>query len=486
MSDLKRKAIKGVRWTTFSAAVLTVGGLAQTLLFPRLVPAKDFALMGLLNVLLGLSAQLIDMGFSNAIIRENSISRERLSSFYWVNVGIGLFCCALVWLGADFLAAQFPKLPADVLAAAFRYIAPAFLLGALASQYQALLQKQLRFKLLAVIEIASFLAGFATALTLAFMGYGIMALVAGTLAKVSVNALLLIGTGLREHVPQWRFDWLDIKPSLEFGAFQVMEKTVAYLAVNFDTLLITRLLAPEVSGVYEVTKRLLIQPWYFINPVVTKVIYPVMAQVHEDVGRLRNIALRGIHLVSAINLPLYSACLLGADLLVPVLFGPKYVPSAIEPFRWLALAFMVRAVFNPLGSVILAKGKAKLAFSLQLTACLGTAVAIGIGAMWGLRGTLAGLVVFNILIMIVTYHYVAKPLADTRVPALAAHILPELGSALTAFAIALGVAHWLHNPFASFAVYTAVGGVLYLCAELYFRKHLLDDFKSLALIKSKR
>jgi O-antigen/teichoic acid export membrane protein len=477
LSELKKKALRGIRWTTISAVFLSAGGLIQTLLFPRLLSIQDFGLMAIVNVALGLSVQLIDMGFSNAILREKQLSNEKLSSFYWINVGMGMSLAVFLWLGAPLVALQFPKLNPDSLTSLLRAITPVFLLSGFAIQYQSLLQKQLRFKLLAAIEILSFIAGFATSLGFALRGQGAFSLVLGAVVKSLCSTLLLLATGIRQHLPRLCFVWAEVRPFASFAAYQSAEKMIAYFAVNIDTIIITKIWAPEHSGVYEVVKRLLIQPWFFINPIVTKVIYPVMAQVQDDLPRLKNIAYRGVQLVSTINVPIYISCAIGAEFIVPVLFGSKYVADGILPFRILSLTFLIRAMINPFGHVLLAKGRADKALTMQIIALTGAYMAIHIGSLFGMSGTLISLLVFNILLCMVSYLYAIKPLIHTKVAELLPYFAPELMLGVCAFGLAYLFAHFMAVPVLAFLLFIGSGSLIYALVLLFIRKNLIPEIK---------
>ena len=478
MSELKQKALRGVRWTTFSAVIAAAGGLIQTFVLPRLLEAQDFALMAIVNVALGLSTQLVDMGFSNAILRERTPQKAQLNSFYWMNTGLGLLLAGLIWFGAPAIASFFPKLDAGKMVNLLRWMSPAFAIIGLTMQYQTLLQKALRFKALAVIESLAFLAGFCATIALAYRGFGAWSLVCGTLVKVSLSALGLIGSGFRAHKPALHFSWFDIQPVWRFGALQSMEKIVAYTAINLDTLLVARLFSPGVSGAYEVSKRLLIQPWYVINPIVTKVMYPVMAQVHNDLPRFRNIALRAIQLVALLNTPIYIACAIGAGFIVPTLFGAKW-DAAIEPFRWLAVAYLVRSVLNPLGSVILAKGRGLLALNFQAGTFMTLLAAITVGAFYGLTGMLFALCAFNLLLIIPCHYFIAKPLLGTRILDLWDQVKVELMVAVVAFFIGYLVVKTWEIGWISLGTYLALGSSLYLCGLIRFRPYLMEDLRQM-------
>jgi O-antigen/teichoic acid export membrane protein len=478
MSELKEKSLKGVRWTTISAVIVGVGGLLQMVILTRLLDKSSFAMMGIVNVVLGLSTQLVDMGFSNAILREKNLVKSQLNTFYWLNVGLSLFFVCIFGFSAPWIAAFFPQLETEKLIHLLCWACPVFILSGLSMQYQTLLQKQLRFKTLSVMEIISFVAGFSTTLLMAMRGLGYFSLIGGVLAKAIVSSSILVASGIGHHRPGFQFSWENVRPVWKFSAYQSLEKIIAYIAVNFDTIMVTKLFDREVSGTYEVIKKLLIQPWYILSPLVTKVTYPVMAQVHDDMPRLRNIAMRSIQLVAVLNIPIYIGCVIGADLIVPVVFGSKWI-SGIEPFRWLALSYLLRSVLNPLGSVILAKGKGQLALIMQASAFVGLLIAIGVGLFYSLNGMLIALLIFNILLIIPIQIYIAKPLLESTFSDLWKQVHVELLFATLSFILVYAlVAQWSSN-WLSLLFYLITGGLLYLCGVLWKRPHLWADFKSM-------
>lgn len=478
MSELKQKSLKGVKWTTTSAVLNGAGGLIQILFLARMMDPGVFALISIINIIIGFSTQLIDMGFSNAILRKAAVSKIELNTLYWLNLACGVLFATLFALTAPLFAAFFSNLPFETLKNLIYATCPIFVISAASMQYQSLLQRDLQFKLLAIIEIASLYAGLATIVVLTYEGWGAYAIVAGTLCKTLTGALLLIMRGVRSHIPGFQVSGANLAPIIRFGVFQSLEKTVAYIAVNFDTIMIAKFLSPAVSGVYELVKRLLLQPWYVINPLVTKVTYPVMASVNQDTARLKNIAMRAIQLVGALNIPIYAACAIGAGIMVPVVFGEPW-HSGIEPFVWLALTYMIRAVLNPLGSVILAKGRGGLAFLTQAIAFTGFLIAVTIGAIYGLRHMLITMLLFNTLLIIPIQLLVIGPLLRGTLLDVWRQVNIELLAAFGAFGTAFLLTMSLQNGWLKLFLFMIPGGALYLCALFRFRAFLLNDLKQM-------
>ncbi|MEZ4921037.1 MAG: MOP flippase family protein [Saprospiraceae bacterium] len=478
MSELKAKAIKGVRWTALSAGIVAVGGILQTIILTRLLDRADFGAMAIVSIALGLSVQLVDMGFSNAIIQDQGTSHKQLSSLYWLNVLMSLIIGSLVWISAPFVA-SFYRIPE--LTNMLHLIVPAFILSGFAMQFQALMQKDLRFGVLAGIEISSFLAGFCVAVWMAWLDYGPYALVGGALTKVGISTILFIIFGLRIHRPDFRFSWEAIRPYRSFGLYQVMEKLIGYVAINLDVLLIGRLLSQDVLGTYEVIKRLLIQPWYIINPIVTKVTYPVMAQVQKEHARFKNIALRTVHMVAAVNVPIYISCAIGAGLLVPVLFDSRWASGEL-PFRWLAIVFLIRAVLNPLGSAAMAQKRADISFILNAIMFAGLFGAIYLGSFNGLLGILKFLLLFTSLLFLPFFYLVVKPIVQATWLDFFKNFIPELVFAAAGFGLAFWLASWAAlSPIPTAVLYLGLGSILYAIPLLYFRRHLIDELKQMLL-----
>ena len=476
MSELKTKAIKGVRWTTLSAGTIAVGGIIQIYILTRLLDQGDFGSMAIVNIALGFAVHLVDMGFGNAIIQNQDTTQKQLSSLYWLNLGMSSLVGLAVFLGAPAVA-DFYEMPE--LKWMLRMVAPAFLLNGLSMQFQALLQKNLRFQTLALTEIIAFLSGFTIAVIMALNDYGPYALVGGALGKIIISSSGLLIFGMRIHRPGFYFSKSAIAPYWNFGMYQVMERIIGYTALNLDSLLIGKLLGQQTLGVYDVVKRILIQPWFIITPIVTKVTYPILSLVQNEADRFRNIALRTVNMVSLINVPIYISCSLGAFLLVPILFDPRW-SSGTLPFQWLALVFMFRTIFSPLGWAALAQKKANISFIMNIILFIGMAVSIWIGSNYGLQGVLTGMLTFSALLIIPFYILMVKPIVRANWVEFLKHFVPEILVSVTGFGVSFLLVGLLGLKGLLAAVFfIGVGSIIYGSLILLYRRHLIIEIRQM-------
>ncbi|MGD8415066.1 MAG: oligosaccharide flippase family protein, partial [Candidatus Latescibacterota bacterium] len=194
--SFKKQAISGVKWTAFSTVTNSVLQILQLAILTRFLVPSDFGLMAIVLVVIGFSQSFMDMGVSNAIIYYQDVSRERLSSLYWLNVLAGVIVFGLVVALAPATAAfcREPRLTGLILCVAVIYLVQPF-----GEQFRVLLQKDLRFDVIARCEVAAKLVSFVVAVVLAYLGAGVWALVVAYICNVVVFTAAYIVIGLRIH-----------------------------------------------------------------------------------------------------------------------------------------------------------------------------------------------------------------------------------------------------------------------------------------------
>lgn len=408
--SLKAKAIHGVKWTTASTIVTTLLQLLQLAILARFLDPAAFGLMALVMVVIGFSQAFLDMGISNAIIHKQQITHEQLSTLYWVNVlaGFGLFAIISAIAPAVSTFYGEPELTSLII-----IVAVTFLIQPFGQQFMVLWQKEMRFAEIARIDIVNKTVSLLVSVVLAYMGYGVYALVYGTLAGVVSQTIQFMILGLKEHKPSFVFNIGEIKEFLGFGAYQMGEKTINYFNSQIDVILIGKLLGTEALGIYSVAKQLIMRPAQIVNPIITKVTFPMMAKIQDDTEKLKNVYLKTINYLSSINFPIYAAMIVFAPQLVILMFGEKWM-AAVPIVQILSIYGAIRSTGNPIGSLLLAKGKANWGFWWNLGLLMYVPVGIYISSHWGLVGVSWGLVAIMISIVIPHWYFLVNKLCYAK------------------------------------------------------------------------
>ena len=299
--SLKQKAITGLKWTSISTVIVTILQLAQLAILARFLDPSAFGLMALVMIVIGFSQAFLDMGISNAIIHKQEITKDQLSTLYWVNVLAGFILFVIVALIAPVVSEFYnePELTKLILAASL-----AFLVQPFGQQFMILWQKEMRFSETAKIDIANKLVSLLVSVYLAYKGHGVYALMYGVLAGVITQTSIFLYIGLKEHRPSFVFKIGEIKEFLSFGAYQMGEKTINYISANIDKILIGKFIGMEALGFYNLAWQLIIFPLAKINPVVNKVAFPLYAKVQHDIEKLSSYYTKSLSALFLITVPL--------------------------------------------------------------------------------------------------------------------------------------------------------------------------------------
>ncbi len=478
---LAQAAAKGIRWTTLSMLLTTGAQIVRLVVLGRILGPEAFGLMAMMLVVTGFADLLGKMGLSEAIIQRPNPTHIELSSLFWLNIMLGFLLYAMLLLATPLIATLYST---PQLVELLPWLALAFLIAPWGVQFKALLQKQLDFKPLALSEILAVVIGVLLAIVMALHGYGVWSLVWGQLAQSGVLALLLVVVGWRRKMlPGLYFRYSALKPYLSFGLHLLGSNALNYFNVRIDQLVVGALLGPRALGYYSMAFNLVLQPVASINPVLTRVAFPVLTKVRSDQKRLTRGYFRMLGLLTIINAPVLIGVAVVAPLLVPVVLGEQWIPI-VPLIQVLALFALLRSTGNAGGSLVLACGRADLAFywNLSLFAFIPLTVFVGakFGALQGVAWTLLGL---QILLLFAWYHFVVRRLLGNCFSGyFGSMTMPVIFATLMAVSLISIAPLFSEWPAAiQLALQIIIGGAVYVGLYLAFRREFVKEQLQLLL-----
>jgi lipopolysaccharide exporter len=478
MMELRTAAAAGTRWTAISALTGAVIQFSQLAILARFLVPKDFGMVAIIMVILGFAQTYLDMGISNAVIQRQDTSREQLSSLYWLNIFVGWIILGIVLALTPLIVTLYRE---PYLSTILPLAALLFLLGPPGAQFSLLLQKNLRFRTLAFVEIVATLGGALIAIDAAIMNFGALALVFGQLFSVAVSSLILTIVGWRNWRPMFRFQRDDINGYLGFGLFQMGERTLNFLSSRADQLVIGIVLGPAALGYYSLAWNLTIQPVARINPILTRVAFPLLAQVQHQTDRLKRGYLGLLRVVSVINAPISFGCAAIAPVLVPVIYGPRWTPSILL-IQILSGVGLLRSMINPIGVLQLAKGRADMGFFWNLALVVPQVVGVILGVYFaGLVGVAVCLLSLLGIYYVATYWFMVRILLG---PCLKEFLAGTLFSVFSAAVMAVPVL-FVPNVIvgsgpAVLACQVVVGAIVYSLLTIVFQPSLMAHLVTFA------
>ena len=461
MKDLKEKTIRGGFARIIAQAANFAFRIGSIMIMARLLDPKDFGLVGMVTAFTGVLNLFRDFGLSTATVQREHVSDEELSTLFWINVLVGalLACCALVFSPLVVKIYHEPRLLGVTMV-----LSLGFLFNALGVQHSALLQRNLRFTALSVINVAALVASTLVAMALAKMGFGYWALVAQTVAyPLATTIAVWIAAAWAPGRPRYGE---QIRSMMKFGGTLTLNGLVVYIGYNMDKVLLGRYWGAEDLGLYGRAYQLISIPTDNLNQSVGEVAFSALSRVQNDRPRLRNYFLKGYSLVLAMTIPITILCALFADDLILVLLGPKW-NSAVPIFRLLAPTILIFAMINPLAWLMFALGM--VGRSLRVALVLAPVVMCGylaglhywarIGMHNGPEGVALG---YSAIMVLWVIPHIAWCVKDTGVSLrdILVTVSRPLLSGLVGAVLALGVHHLCVPLMAPFPRMVIAGMVL--------------------------
>lgn len=216
---------------------------------------------------------------------------------------------------------------------------------------------------------------------LGFFRMGTLGLVVGDLAGRILSALRLAWGGRITGIFHG-FPWQGIKRVA--GEFSRYPKYMAGASIlNLTAMQIPFLLIPGYFGAasaghYFLAYRTLFMPASFIGGAISQVFLGEAAARARDGEDLQHITARIFLILSAAYLPLYTACLAGAGLLFPLVFGPRWGPAG-HIAQVLAPMTLVWSLARPLSGMLLVRDRLKESLAFTLFELLAVLVALHLG-----------------------------------------------------------------------------------------------------------
>ena len=433
VEHLKRSAARGGVARILSQVSMLVLRIGTLMVMARLLDPADFGLIGMVTAVIGVFSVFRDFGLSAAAVQQTSITGEQSSTLFWINLLVGLFLGLLAASMGPFVAGFYHQ---PQLVGITAVLATAFVFNSAGVQHTALLERQMRFVTLSVLDIGSIVVSTVIGIVMALDGFGYWALV---ITSTVTPFLYMIGVWLASGwIPGRPRRVAGVGSMMRFGGALTANGLVMYFAKNCDKILLGRFWGVDALGIYGRAYQLNNIPTANLNSAAGGVIFAALSRIQDDEGRFRSYFLKGYSLILSIAVPITLMSGLFGDDIIRVFLGSKWL-SAIPIFRCLAPTTLGFAIVTPLGGLLAARGLVNR--NLKLAMVLAPFLIGGYlaGLHWGPVGVA---IAYSTVIMTVAFPLTAWAVRGTGVSM--RDLLRTLGIPLVAGVVAAVPAYGLH------------------------------------------
>jgi len=403
---LRSKASEGLKWNSYSTFLKVLIQFLQLAILTRILEPSDYGLVAMTSIFMSVVTLFVDFGIGNSIIHKEESTKKELSSLFWFNIFTGLIGMVLIIMVCRPIAEFYhePKLIAILLIAGVSLFLSSF--GLL---YNSILLKAMMHRARNKIIIITQISILIFSVILALNGFGVYSLVIPNILASIISSALYMKVSRSLFIPSFHYSFKEIKPHLNFGIYQSAEGAINIINSQIDSLILGKLLGKEVLGGYYVAKNLANKPIQLINPVITNVSLPILAQVNMRSSSLKYFYLKSLRFIANINFPIFTMLFIYSDEIVAIVYGEKWA-HIVPALKLFCIYFAFRGLINPIGSLVVATGKPKFLFNFNLLFLIINPIGLFWSSRYGIDLVIITLTSINIVFFVVHFIMILKPL----------------------------------------------------------------------------
>lgn len=360
MGEVKKQTLNGVKWSAIERFSIQGVTFLLGLVVARLLTPADYGLVGMVGIFFGVSQTLIDSGFGNALVRKNDRTEDDFYTAFYFCLVVSIVCAGLICLGSPWIADFFNQ---PLLSPISKVLSLNLILGTLGIIPSSKMYIALDFKTTAKINFICAVVSGLLGLALAFMGYGVWALVWQSIGSNVLRVILL--WGYRPCKLLLRFSKKSFNQLFGYGSKIAASGLLHTIYSEMTTIVIGKFYTPASLGNYSRGVGMSSLPVNIITGIVGKVTFPILARIQDDDERLIKIYR---NYISLIMMGVVFGCMLMAALAKPLILG-------LLTAKWSGAIIFVQIfafaiVFDPICSLNLnllqVKGRSDLFLRLEI------------------------------------------------------------------------------------------------------------------------
>jgi PST family polysaccharide transporter len=395
IENLTRRTLKSTAWLGGTSIVRLGLRVISVAILARLLTPHEYGIIAGALVAMGLATMIYKLGLASTLIQRKEIRLDHIATALSTSLAMAILAGAGVWLAASLIAdvMRMPELREVLRVLAF--ITP---FGAFNILCEALLARNMRAKSVALRPLFSFtLATFFVGVPMAYFGFGYWSLVAAQVSEVILGAVAFAFATWRYLV--WpgfsREAFRELWPmSLGFSIHQPF----GYLVSNVDQFLIARLMSADSLGLYSRASFLVKSASDLFGNIARVAMFPAMAQVQDERGRLQSAILKTLSLTALVTLPLSAFSVVFCREIISTLLGSQWAAATV-PFALLSATLYLRLARRGCYALFQALGRPYWMTATQAINAVGLILGIWWAAPYGLTGICAAVAVVMVLVM---------------------------------------------------------------------------------------
>lgn len=319
---LKERTAKGLLWGALNNLMTQVLSALIGICLARLLMPADYGMVGMLAIFTAVAGSLQESGFTAALTNLKEATKRDYNAVFWFSTLMSLTLYVLLFFSAPLIARYFRQ---PELVSLSRLVFGSLVMAGIGTAHAAYMFRNMLNREKAVTGFFALIGSGCVGIALALCGYGYWSLAWQQFAYIS-----LVNVGRLYYVPWMPTLHIDLRPIREMFGFSskiLVTNIVNQVNNNVLSFIFGRLFTATVLGNYTQAAKWNVMAHSLISGTIQQVAQPVLAQVHDEGERQKNVFRKLLRFTAFLSMPAMLGLSLVADEFIVLLLGERWLGS---------------------------------------------------------------------------------------------------------------------------------------------------------------
>ena len=349
-----------IKWSFIESISLKIVAFLLSIILARLLEPKIFGVLAIVNVFYLMVNIFVDGGLRQALIQKKDATEIDYSTVFWLNLALSIILYGCLFISAPYIENyyQFENLSYYIRLQSIVLIIDSFSIVQIAKA-----TKQLNLKKITTARIPASLISFLLGIGLAYLDYGVLALIWQQIIYACIYVLLLI-TNIK-YKPQLLFNKEVMIELYKYGLRVLGISFISRFYVQGLNLLFGKFYSPALLGLYTKGNSLQKTPVEILSTSITKGIYPTMVAYQDDDTFLGDLLVKNLKVTLALVAIVNCILFFEAKIVVSLLLGKQWL-SMVPYLQILCISGLFFPIASQCQNIFMAKNKLNIFIKIEV------------------------------------------------------------------------------------------------------------------------
>lgn len=336
--------------------------MVVSIILARILNPSDYGIISIVMIFITIANVFVSDGFGSALIQKKNADALDFSSVLYFNIALSVMLYLALFFVAPYISMFYGE-GYEILTPVLRVLGLRIILCAINTVQQAYVAKKMIFKKFFYATLFGTVLSAFVGITLAFMGFGVWALVAQYMTNTVVDTLFL-AFSLKKK-PILFFSLTRVKGLIGYGWKILATNLLIVGQEELKALIIGKAYSSSDLAYYDKGRQFPMLVITNINTSIGAVLFPKMSNDQDNIDRLKNTAKNSIRFSAYVMCPLMIGLAAVSETFISLLLTEKWL-SCVPLMKMFCVAYLLYPLHSANMQAVKAVGRSDILFKVEI------------------------------------------------------------------------------------------------------------------------